>query len=338
MTQADNCINKAEDQPLVSVIIMSYNQDLYIEQAITSVIEQTYQNLEIIISDNGSTDQSKSIIQKFLSDPRVRFLDYLENGYITKRQNAAAHQASGEFVSLLYGDDYYLPSKISNQIKIFHNLDETWGVVHGPGYMLTKSGSQVLDTDSIPVNGFCLQELLDWRKGFINPIAPLVRASCYNKYLSYEEIFTEGEGLFLKFALEYKFYYHQNPEVVMRYHDNNMGKAILKNNKIYVYGLERIQTFKNFPSSLISNANQSIAFQQFNTAITLVRYLNAEINEISELTKSAFRLDKRNFFSLSGILLAIIAVIPNALTKSIFSILRKIFPQNNAPILDDYYL
>jgi len=105
MTQTENYINKAEVQPLVTVIIMSYNQDSYIEQAITSVIEQTYKNIEIIISDNGSTDKSKSIIQKFLSDPRVKFLDYSENGFITKRQNVAAHQASGEFISLLYGDD-----------------------------------------------------------------------------------------------------------------------------------------------------------------------------------------------------------------------------------------
>jgi len=337
MTQTENYINKAEVQPLVTVIIMSYNQDSYIEQAITSVIEQTYKNIEIIISDNGSTDKSKSIIQKFLSDPRVKFLDYSENGFITKRQNVAAHQASGEFISLLYGDDYYLPSKISNQVEAFRNLDETWGVVHCPGYILTKSGSKELDSEIVSANGFCLQELLDCKRGFINPISPLVRASCYKKYLSYEEIFTEGEGLFYKFALEYKFYYQQNPEVVMRYHDKNMGKAIIKNNKIYVYCLERLKSFKKFPSNLISNANHAIAFQQYNTAITLVKYLHAEIDEISELTKSVYRLDKRKIFSLPGILLAIITLMPMTLTKCIFSILRKIFPQNYAPILDDYY-
>jgi glycosyltransferase involved in cell wall biosynthesis len=323
MTRSDNYIDNSKNQPLVSVIIMSYNQDLYIEQAIRSVTEQTYNNLEIIISDNGSTDQSKSIISQFLSDPRVKFLDYSENGYITKRQNAAANQANGDFISILYGDDYYLPSKIKNQIDIFHNLDVTWGAVHGPGYMLTKSGDQILDVDSIPAHGLCLRELLDWRKGSINPISPLIRSDCYKKYLSYEEIFTEGEGIFLKFALEYKFYYHQNVEVVMRYHDNNMGKAILKNNKIYVYCLERIKTFKKFPSHLKNNADKSIAFQQYNTAITLVRYLNTEIKEISELSRNAFRLDKRNFFSLSGILLLGIILMPNLVTKIIFIILKK---------------
>ncbi|MDA9973802.1 glycosyltransferase family 2 protein [Gammaproteobacteria bacterium] len=338
MTQADNCSIKAEDQPLVSVIIMSYNQDLYIEQAITSVIEQTYKNLEIIISDNGSTDQSKSIIQKFLSDSRVRFLDYLENGYITKRQNAAAHQASGEFISLLYGDDYYLPSKISNQIKIFHNLDETWGVVHGPGYILTQSGAQIMDTQSIQAHGFCLKELLDCRQGLINPISPLVRTSCYKKYPSFEEIFTEGEGLFFKFALEYQFYYHQNPEIVMRIHDDNMSKAIIKNNEVFVYCMERIQAFANFPSNLISNANHAIAYQQMITAKTLIKYLNTDISNISQLFKSAIRRDKRIFLSFSGLLLAFITIMPSALTKMIFKILKKIFPQNNAPILDDYYL
>ena len=60
-------------QPKVSVVILSYNQEQYLKQAILSVVNQTYQNLEIIISDNGSTDSSKDIIKNFLSDDRVIF-------------------------------------------------------------------------------------------------------------------------------------------------------------------------------------------------------------------------------------------------------------------------
>ena len=109
--------------PKVTVIILSYNQDEYIADAIQSVIEQTYNNLEIIISDNGSTDNSKEIIREFLElDSRINFLDYTENYKITVRQNKAAQISTGDFISLLYGDDYYLPNKIERQIDAFKNL------------------------------------------------------------------------------------------------------------------------------------------------------------------------------------------------------------------------
>ena len=62
--------------PKVSVVILSYNQAEYISEAINSVINQTYQNLEIIILDNGSTDSSKKVIESFLDDERIIFLEY----------------------------------------------------------------------------------------------------------------------------------------------------------------------------------------------------------------------------------------------------------------------
>ena len=63
--------------PKISIIILSYNQAEYIQKAINSALTQTYQNLEIIISDNGSTDNTKQIIKSFLYDDRVIFLEYL---------------------------------------------------------------------------------------------------------------------------------------------------------------------------------------------------------------------------------------------------------------------
>ena len=102
--------------PKVSVIIMSYNQDEYIDSAIKSVINQTYKNLEIIISDNGSTDKSKEIIENHANrDSRIIYLDYPENNKITVRQNKAAQVSTGDYISLLYGDDYYLEEKIYSQ-------------------------------------------------------------------------------------------------------------------------------------------------------------------------------------------------------------------------------
>jgi len=69
--------------PKVSIIILSYNQAEYIKESISSALNQTYKNLEIIISDNGSTDSTKNIIKSFLTDDRIIFLDYKDNKSIS---------------------------------------------------------------------------------------------------------------------------------------------------------------------------------------------------------------------------------------------------------------
>ena len=146
--------------PKVSIIILSYNQADYIKEAINSVLNQTYINLEIIISDNGSTDSTKQIIKSFLNDDRVLFLDYEENKSISLRQNQAAQRASGKFISLLYADDYYLPSKIEHQVEIFASLSNEWGVVHGPGIELDNRTGDQQPISSTKAHGNCLVQLL----------------------------------------------------------------------------------------------------------------------------------------------------------------------------------
>ncbi|HCK03686.1 MAG TPA: hypothetical protein DHV86_02820, partial [Methylophilaceae bacterium] len=145
--------------PKISIIILSFNQAEYIQDAINSALTQTYYNLEIIISDNGSTDNTKQIIKSFLYDERVIFLDYSENQSVSLRQNQAATKATGEFITLLYADDYYLPSKIEDQVRIFAALTEEWGVVHGPGMQLIDETGDLQLLPSTKAHGMCLKQL-----------------------------------------------------------------------------------------------------------------------------------------------------------------------------------
>ena len=193
-----------EPNTKVSVIILSYNQSEYVAQAIKSVISQTYQNLEIIISDNGSTDSTKEIIGTFLYDKRVIFMDYKENLAIGLRQNQAVQKASGGFISILYADDYYLESKIEHQMELFSSLSSEWGVVHGPGISLDQKTGNQKPMPSYIAHGNCLKELFKgYADGFINPIAPLVRKEVFLEFPLYEDVFSEGESLYWRIAIKY---------------------------------------------------------------------------------------------------------------------------------------
>ncbi len=98
---------KDRKTPLVSIVITSYNRAHFIEKAITSALAQDYPNLEIIISDNCSTDNSDEIIKKYVPDPRVKyFVNDINIGMIPNFIKGAHELARGKYISFLSSDDY----------------------------------------------------------------------------------------------------------------------------------------------------------------------------------------------------------------------------------------
>lgn len=101
--------------PKVSVIIPSYNRANYISEAIDSVLNQTYQDFEIIVIDDGSTDNTKEVLSKY--DNKIRYL-YQKNSGASAARNLGINKAIGEYISFLDADDIWLPFKLKSQIDI----------------------------------------------------------------------------------------------------------------------------------------------------------------------------------------------------------------------------
>lgn len=106
------------ESPKISIIVPVYNDEKYLEQCIESALQQTYQNIELILIDDGSTDQSFSICEHYRQqDQRVRLL-HKANGGIGSSRNAGLAMASGEYVTFIDDDDW-LPK---NAIERLYNL------------------------------------------------------------------------------------------------------------------------------------------------------------------------------------------------------------------------
>jgi glycosyltransferase involved in cell wall biosynthesis len=104
------------DAPLVSVLVPVYNGAAFLSDALTSVQQQTYQNFEIIVVDDGSSDNSHALAQKFAeADRRISILRQT-NGGTQAARNTALHHASGEWIALLDQDDVWLPTKLEVQM------------------------------------------------------------------------------------------------------------------------------------------------------------------------------------------------------------------------------
>jgi glycosyltransferase involved in cell wall biosynthesis len=117
-----------QETPLVSVIIPVYNYDRYLGEAIESVLGQTYQHLEVIVVDDGSTDRSAEVAKSF-ADRGVRYR-YQANAGIGPARNTGLESAGGEFIAFLDADDRWPLQKLERQLKALES-DETLEMVFG---------------------------------------------------------------------------------------------------------------------------------------------------------------------------------------------------------------
>jgi glycosyltransferase involved in cell wall biosynthesis len=113
------------DSPLISVIIPMYNTLHYIERTIESVLTQTYRSLEVVVVDDGSTDNGAEIVKALmLKDPRIKYIFQSNQGVSAARNNAIT-QSTGEYLAFLDSDDLWFPDKLQKQMTriISTNMD-----------------------------------------------------------------------------------------------------------------------------------------------------------------------------------------------------------------------
>lgn len=93
-------------EPLVSVVVPTYNRPVYLREAIASALRQTYRNIEVLVRDNASTDETRKVVQSF-SDPRLRYFRHATNVGPTENVIDGCREARGEYVANLHDDDVW---------------------------------------------------------------------------------------------------------------------------------------------------------------------------------------------------------------------------------------
>jgi glycosyltransferase involved in cell wall biosynthesis len=112
--------------PLVSVVIPTFNKGLFIEATLKSVLNQTYRNIEIILVDNGSTDNTCIVIQNFISQNQGNFkvVNLDDNRGPSNARNQGIMASTGKYVFFLDGDDVFFQNKVRNQVEFMEaNLE-----------------------------------------------------------------------------------------------------------------------------------------------------------------------------------------------------------------------
>ena len=114
-----------KNNPLVSILIPTYNSVDFVEDTVRSIMNQTYTNIEIVIVDDASTDGTMKILEKLSKeDKRIKLLQNKKNLGITDNMNNGIHKCNGKYIAILDGDDWAYPYRIEEQVKLMEKDEE----------------------------------------------------------------------------------------------------------------------------------------------------------------------------------------------------------------------
>jgi glycosyltransferase involved in cell wall biosynthesis len=171
--------------PKVSVIIPTYNRARLLERAIRSVLNQTYQDFEIIVVDDVSTDSTKEVVESF-NDERIRYIQHEKNRGEAAARNTGIKSASGKYIASHDSDDEWLPEKLGRQVRILENSPREVGVIYTGFWRIKGNGKIYIPPSEVTKReGDIHKELL--KGNFVGTPTTLIKRECFKTVGMFDE-------------------------------------------------------------------------------------------------------------------------------------------------------
>lgn len=224
---------------IVSAIIPTFNRAHLIGHAIESIVNQTYPDIEIIIVDDGSIDNTPSVVSALSAEYRNRPIHYFNkaNGGCASARNYGLKYAKGDFIAFLDDDDCWMPDAIAS--LVFTLVNSKADFVYSPAIEKYPNGTEIINypcSAGAPEN-FAIEHFKNTnaRLGSI-----LYKRDIFKVVNGFDEAmhYNEDSDFLQRVAINFKATYSQNPTVVVRHHDSNKSgdrieiyKALLKSDE-----------------------------------------------------------------------------------------------------------
>lgn len=275
-----------QNPPLVSVIIPLYNCDRYIEEAITSIFNQTYPNYEIVIVDDGSTDNSRKVLEPYCD--RIRYI-YQENQGVSTARNHAIKEAKGELVAFLDADDFFiLPSKLEDEVACFQ-AQPSLGLLHSGWCEVDAEGKKIADDPCwLQVPQFDLETWLCCKR--ILPSAITLRRLWLKKVGGFNTRLTHSEDVELLLRLLLlgcEATWLEKITVAYRQHSGNASVQTKKRAQSLELVLERFFALPGLPENISQLHNQVVYYDLLWAASCF--YQDGDFTSMAEYIQKAFK-------------------------------------------------
>lgn len=205
-------------EPLVSVIVTTYNRFELLCSAIDSILTQTYSNIEIIVVDDCSTDATENKIENFIG--QIKYVRNDKNIGLSASRNVGISVSSGTYISFLDDDDEILPQKVALQVELF-NENKSADVVYC-GAIRRYKDYFVYKYPSL--TGSIYPEVLGGCPGTVHSL--MIKKKCFDEVGLFDERLEQFEDfdLWVRISKKYKFDFVDECLVVYNYHPNQMTK------------------------------------------------------------------------------------------------------------------
>ncbi|MGV8994331.1 MAG: glycosyltransferase family 2 protein [Flavobacterium sp.] len=228
-----------QGMPLVSIICLSYNHEKFVAQALDSVVNQTYKNIELLIADDCSPDNSAEVIEKWLlNHPEIHFTRNTVNLGNTKTFNALFRKSKGEFIIDLAADDILKPDCVSNQLQGFENHQDA-GLVYGNMKLIDENDKDLgyyypvndqLSAVNPPNSGDVYIDIIN-QKHKICSVTAMMKRSMLDELGGYDETLAfEDLDIWIRGSRRYTFYFLDKILVTRRELKSSMGSIIFRKN------------------------------------------------------------------------------------------------------------
>lgn len=318
------------DNPKVSIIIPVYNGSNYMRNAINSAINQTYKNIEIIVVNDGSKDNTDKIAKSYGN--KIKYI-CKENGGVATALNLGIRAASGDYIAWLSHDDLYYPEKTEKEIDVIKKLDNKKTIIFSNFELMDEKENTIVRTDllqGMEREKFC-QGIYPVLRGSVNGDTILIPKECFNEigYFNEEQITTNDYEMWIRLFSKYPSYFIEDALIKYRIHPNQ------DTNKSPVYIAESNRLWKDIINSVSAEQIKKWEFDVFNVYMTL--FIQMKNSRFYEAAKLAYKKAKEIYLkSTPRVSIAMPCYNSSKyIDKAIESILEQTFCNFELIIVDD---
>lgn len=231
---------------ILSVVMSVYNGGKFLEEAVLSVLNQTFTGFEFIIIDDGSIDNSKKIIESF-KDARIKLISRENKGLIYSLNEGIA-QAKGKYIARMDADDICLPQRFEKQLKFLTDNQDV--VLLGTFAKFIDENGKETGEYKVPINYRDIRKEIFWHNPFVHS-SVIFERSIFNKAGAYDAKYKHAEDFELWSRMVPKFKSANLPEFLLKYRMLESGVTKSKNLKMRLQGLRiRLLIIKRLLSSM----------------------------------------------------------------------------------------